>query len=359
MQGGPQQGEPQPDNPAGGGNSDTSSDGDYDDAAEGNDSGDVNDLDRPIANGDGGSTPPPPPTPPPMADFEDVNEADPPEVMGKLASVKVPWDRKDVGWWFSELEMQMTLINIKSQWIKRVILSNNLPDNVKQEVKSELRKTKSQAATNIYKILKTKVLNLFGPKEGERFEEAAQLNLAAFKKPSALAKRMTELLCECDTPLEACCSAETVSALWRRQLPQQVRSAIAGTSLKTSYDDVLQKADDVYASLGASGAPVSAVGNSPDEEDVEVAAFGRPNRGQQRGRPRGRSRGGYRGGQRGGAHAQAQGQGQGQGQGQSNQRGKRHADQPPESACRNHWKFGRAAYFCNSPETCPWASEKA
>ena len=39
--------------------------------------------------------------------FEDINEADPAEVLGKLASVKVPWDRKDVGWWFSELEMQM------------------------------------------------------------------------------------------------------------------------------------------------------------------------------------------------------------------------------------------------------------
>ena len=300
----------------------------------------------------------PPPTPPPMADFEDLNEADPAEVLGKLASVKVAWDCKDVGWWFSELEMQMTLINVRSQWLKRVILSNNLPDNVKQEVKAELRKTKSAAPTNIYKVLKTKILGLFGPKEGERFEEAAQLTLAAFKKPSALAKRMTELLCQCDTPLENCCSAETVSALWRRQLPQQVRSAIAGMSLKTSYETVLQKADDVYASLAAPAAAVSAVAMpaEDEQEDLEVAAFGRPNRGQQRGgRSRGRSRGQSRGGQQRGA---PRGGGASAGQVQTRNRDTRHPDGPPESACRNHWKFGRSAYFCNSPDTCPWYEEK-
>ena len=39
--------------------------------------------------------------------------------------------------------------------------------------------------------------------------------------------------------------------LWRRQLPQQVRSRIAGMSLASNYDEILQLADDVFAALKA------------------------------------------------------------------------------------------------------------
>ena len=69
-----------------------------------------------------------------MAEFEDVDEADAPEVMGKLASIKVPWDPRDIRYWFFEVELQMTLINVKSAWLKRVVLANNLPPDVRPEV---------------------------------------------------------------------------------------------------------------------------------------------------------------------------------------------------------------------------------
>ena len=284
-----------------------------------------------------------------MADFEDVDAADAPEVLGKLTSIKVAWDPKDLKWWFTELEMQMTLINIQSQWIKRVILSNNLPDSVKSQVKDILKKTKSQAPAKVYKTLKTKVLELFGPREGDRFEEAASLVLTT--TPSALAKRITELLCECDgdTPLTGCCQAETVSALWRRQLPQSVRSRIAGLSLKTSYDTTLKLADDVFAALGAPG--VSAVGASvAADEDPEVAAVGR---GGARGGPRGRSRGrarGQGGASRGrGESAQAQG---GQGQRQR----KRHPE-AIDGCCKQHFRYGPNAYSCTDPDNCTMVNQ--
>ena len=276
-----------------------------------------------------------------MTDFEDVDTADAPEVMGKLASLKITWDPKDINWWFSELKMQMTLLNIQSQWIERVNLSNNLPDDVRGEVKDILKKPKSQAPALVYKVLKGKVLKLFGPREGQRFEEASQLVLTG--KPSALAKRITELLCQCDTPLQqpaaapapaaaaaaaapaavpkACCSAEIISALWRRQLPQQVRTRIAGMSLKAEYEAILQLADDTYATLGGAVAAVE-----------EVSAVGR---GRDRGRGRGRSRGRGRGASQRGAARSAQPQRE---TAASNNPADRHADGPPHSTDHAVWK---------------------
>ena len=190
-------------------------------------------------NSGGGGTVPPEP------DFDAKNGTDDPSVLAKLANIKATWMEQDVKYWFQEIEMQMEIYNIQSQWLKRVILANNLPEEVKAELKDILRKPKSQAPTLVYKELKLKIIQLFGPVEEEAFERAAALVLTS--KPSALAKKITELLCTCDKPLENCCAAATVSALWKRQLPQQVRTAVAGMSLKENFENVLQKADDAYA----------------------------------------------------------------------------------------------------------------
>ena len=58
----------------------------------------------------GGATPPPPRVP----DFDMINDSDKPEALAKLGSVKVPWS-KDIKYWFSEIETQMDIIQIKSQ----------------------------------------------------------------------------------------------------------------------------------------------------------------------------------------------------------------------------------------------------
>ena len=60
-----------------------------------------------------------------MPDFEDVNEADGPEVLKTLASITAKWDR-DVDYFLSDLEMKMELNSVKSQWYKRIVLANNL-----------------------------------------------------------------------------------------------------------------------------------------------------------------------------------------------------------------------------------------
>ena len=48
-------------------------------------------------------------------EFDTINGADPPELMGKLGSVKVPFIQKDPKYWFFELELQMTIVNAQSQ----------------------------------------------------------------------------------------------------------------------------------------------------------------------------------------------------------------------------------------------------
>ena len=133
-------------------------------------------------------------------------------------------------------------------------------------------------------------MDLFGPKEGDKYEKALQLQLTG--KPSALAKELVELLCVCDPPLSSptCCAVDTVTAMWRRALPQVVRSAVAGRSLRgTNFDKVIQTADDVYASLAAT--PLAAVSPAPEVNDnqAEVAAY-RPS-GRQQPRANSRTRG--------------------------------------------------------------------
>ena len=99
-----------------------------------------------------------------MSDFDTINTPDDNAVLAKLASVKVTWHQDDIHYWFFEIELQMTLINIKSQWLKRVVLANNLPQNVRGEVKELLKQTKAEAGGTIYKELKAEIVALFGPR---------------------------------------------------------------------------------------------------------------------------------------------------------------------------------------------------
>ena len=66
-----------------------------------------------------------------MADFDALNEAEAKETLSRLSSVTVNWDKDDIAYWFTELENAMETINVKSQWVKRVILVNNLPNEIR------------------------------------------------------------------------------------------------------------------------------------------------------------------------------------------------------------------------------------
>ena len=48
-------------------------------------------------------------------------------------SIKVEFDQSDIRFWFSQLEDEMAMASIKSQWLKRSVLQRNLPTKQKVE----------------------------------------------------------------------------------------------------------------------------------------------------------------------------------------------------------------------------------
>ena len=89
-----------------------------------------------------------------MEDFETENGTDGEKALDKLGSVRCEFDIKDIGFWFSEFEGQLEIIEIKSQWMKTKALQRFLPVEVKHEVKSLLMITKANAGTDLYKRIK-------------------------------------------------------------------------------------------------------------------------------------------------------------------------------------------------------------
>ena len=184
------------------------------------------------------------PPPPIMSDFEDIDGEDGAKALDKIDSVKVKWDPDDLKFFF------LDLIQVKSQWLKRQVLSRALDPLVKAEVKDLLIKKGSEAGGDIYKQLKLRLLELFGPKTEDDYEEAVAMLLMG--KSSALAKKLMVKLCDkTPKPLEGCCRYKTITALWKSKLTGPVREAIAGMNLRDNMEAVLKKADDTYATLTA------------------------------------------------------------------------------------------------------------
>ena len=93
-----------------------------------------------------------------MVDFEDENGTDGADVHKQKITLK--FDPEDIVFWFGQLEDEMTWAGAKSQWTKRQILNQNLPPEVRAEVKTELRKTQTQARVTAYKTIKVKLIKI-------------------------------------------------------------------------------------------------------------------------------------------------------------------------------------------------------
>ena len=229
-----------------------------------------------------------------------------------------------------------------------------LPKNVLDQVKPLLRKEESDFVNNdAYLQLKREVLRIFGPKPSAAIDRA--LGRVLVGKPSDLARALVDDICskqlDCD-----CCPA-VVEALWRRQLSGRIRAGIAGVKFsKATFNEITQLADDIHDTQTATVAAMGA--HSLDETQPaiqypvpEVAAVNRGGRGGRGGR--GQGRGGR--GSRGGAQPSSSGT-QSSASGGTTRRGTKHPDLPPGewTGCNLHFRWGRSAYFCAEPSTCPW-----
>ena len=143
-----------------------------------------------------------------IMDFDAENGADGANAMDKMSSVKCEFTREDIEFWFTELETQLEVIEVKSQWSKRIALQRFLPADVKQEVKSLLVIPKAQAGDDIYKKIKLELLELYGPKPEDAYIRAK--NRVMTGKPSQLGKALINDICKCPTKLQSGCCAQIV-----------------------------------------------------------------------------------------------------------------------------------------------------
>ena len=138
-----------------------------------------------------------------MVNFDQENGTDPEGVHTKFQNVEQEWDHTDVPYWLQQLEMQLELSGVKSQWLKRLIAQKQFPQEIQKELKWILSKNKEQAGNTAYYDLKVELLKKYGPKKGSAYKQARQLVLIG--KPSHLAKQLIDLLCKRQPPLQGCC----------------------------------------------------------------------------------------------------------------------------------------------------------
>ena len=285
------------------------------------------------------------------AAFEDANVADGPEIVGKLHQITLPFNTQDVRKWLKRLEVKMETYGVTSQWAKRIVLENNLPSAINDELEEYLVLSKAEASATIYKDMKALFLKAHGPIPESEYRKAQTMVMVG--TPSQTARRLAQLMCRKPKKLTDCCCAVGVSAIWRDLLPQQIKSQVANLSLEADhFEATIAYADSVYQSLQPAQ-PVAAVrmtapgtssGATPKSTDAGASD---------------------RSVQEVAAVKKRQGGGGAAGSGKKPPRkkrdpndpttwGKPHADGPPAQTCMYHYVYGRKAYFCSRPESCPW-----
>ena len=283
-----------------------------------------------------------------IMDFDAENGTDGASAMDKMSSVKCEFTRDDIEFWFTELETQLEVIDVKSQWSKRIALQRFLPADVKQEVKSLLIIPKAQAGDDIYKRIKTELLDLYGQKPEDGYIRAK--NRVMTGKPSQLGKALINDICKCPVKLQSNCCAQIVWGMYREAIPVVIRNHIAELQFnKDTYKQIFQKSDQVYDSNKSTqpvrGATVAAasvqpVPTSPLEPEVAAVKPPRPPKKNQKG-----------GGNKGQTPAPAPSSATAT----AGNKGPRHATAKGDNdkLCRIHYRWGENGTYCAAPWKCP------
>ena len=285
-----------------------------------------------------------------MAEAFDIqNDTDGDKAQEHARGIRVEFDTNDVKFWFSQLEGELLMATVKSQWLKKTVLQRNLPTKQKEDVKALLVLEKEEAGNDIYKRIKSELLRIYSPKPSDSYRKALTRQMVGL--PSQLGHQIVDDICKKAAKLTGCCCAAAAQALWSIQLPVHVRQHISNMEFTAqTYKEVFQAADQCYmsskqVSIAAVAAPLDETLPAFDQQNqpVQVAAV-------QRGRGRGgRGNRGNRGSGRGGRN---------QGQATTS-RPKRHPSNPSELCCDRHYQFADQAWYCTKPLTCPMVNKVA
>ena len=299
----------------------------------------------------------------------DIEDADDGEKAQDLArSIKLEFEPNNIRFWFSQLEAEMLMATVKSQWLKKTILQRNLPNKQKEDVMDYLTLQKTEAGDDIYHRIKQELTRLYAPKPQDSYKKALARTMTGL--PSQLGAQIVNDICKKPNKLQGCCCAAAALAIWDMKLPVQIRAHISNMDFSpATYKSVFEAADQVY--LSSSQVTVAAVTTtsqldetlpafSTQNQPSQVAAVQRGNRGNRGGRNRptpasSGTGGGGRNRNQSNQNQPNQGQGQAGARGQS--RGPRHSSNPPDSCCSRHYRHGADAWYCLAPLTCPWVNK--
>ena len=298
-------------------------------------------------------------------DYDLLDTQDTPRAIESSGRTQLIINLEDISFWFSELESEMLLAGVGSQWLKLSVLRKNLPVKQREDVKSLLRLKKSEAGPTPYYDVKMALIKLYELKPKDTFKKALGRVLTGL--PSQLGNQIVDDICTKPIKLRGCCCAKAANALWTNQLPVHINQHISNMEFTAdTYKQVFDAADRVFMSsksvtsvaaitkaAAQPGFSITEGENSPlntaFHSATEVAAVSKPkknkknknkNNNAQETKPQG--------GQQNSQNSQSQGQGQ------RGRRGPRHSSNPPHTCCDVHFTHGDGAWFCGAPLRCPW-----
>ena len=308
---------------------------------------------------------------PQVVDVDVENGLDGDKAQQDARQIKIEFDMHDIAFWFSQLEAELVMAEVRSQWLKKTVLQRNLPNKQKEDVKALLILTKTEAGEDIYLKIKKELMRIYAPKPQDSYRKALTRSMVGL--PSQLGLQIVNDVCKKPVKLSGCCCAGAVSALWGDKLPVGIRAHISNLEFThATYKEVFEAADKVY--LSSKNVQVAAMSAKADLDETlpafsqqnqpgaEVAALSRrggrgngSNNGGGSGNRGGGSSGGSGGGQqRGGRNNRGNNRGGSRGGGN---RGARHSSNPPDGVCNRHYVHGDQSYFCTAPLTCPWVNK--
>ena len=338
---------------------------------------------QPPPGGAGGPPPPPPPGGPGgpggpgdggrggapnhdnqagEVDYDLQDTADSARAVESSGRVILQINLEDITFWFSELESEMLLAGVGSQWLKLSVLRKNLPIKQREDVKSLLKLKKSEAGLTPYYDVKISLIKLYELKPKDTFKKA--LGRVLIGLPSQLGKQIVDDICDRPIKLRGCCCAKAANALWTAQLPVNINEHVSNMDFNDrTYLDVFDAADKVYlssktitsvAAIVAGRHPGLSIAEGEDSPlntaMTEVAALTKKknkNNKNQNQNQNGQNKNDQK-------SKPQKGQQSEQGQSQKGHKGPRHSSNPPHTCCDVHFVHGDGAWFCGNPTKCPW-----
>ena len=283
---------------------------------------------------------------PDTMDFESENGQDGAKASELGRQIKVEFSAADIKFWFAELEAEMVMATIKSQFLKKTVLQRNLPTKQKGDVKSLLTLTQTEAGDDIYLKIKRELIRIYAPKAKDSYCKALSRTMVGL--PSQLGNQIVDDVCKKATKLNGCCCAAAVEALWQLQLPVGVRAHVSNMDFNhDTYKAVFEAADKVF--LSAKQVSVAAMAVAKVDLDETQAAFSPHNQ------PAADEVAAYTKSQNNKNKPPKKNK---KGQNNKNQsRGQKHSSVPDHLAdkmCDRHHRHGGDAWYCLAPDTCPW-----